>query len=133
MAVRFHPSKGQVLICDFSGMKFPEMQKRRPVVVISPRHRNQPSGLCTVVALSSSPPAVKADFHEKLILDLPNKYANDFHWVKGDMVYRVSFERLYAFHEGKDNCGKRIYFDIHLNDKDLRTTIDCVLYGIGEK
>ena len=40
MALNFHPEPGMVLICDFTtGFRVPEIVKRRPVVVISPRRR----------------------------------------------------------------------------------------------
>ena len=53
----FHPKPGTLLICDFDrGFKAPEMVKKRPVVVISPRRRKSTPQLCTVVPLSSSAP-----------------------------------------------------------------------------
>ncbi len=53
----FHPKPDTLLICDFDrGFKAPEMVKKRPVVVISPRRRKSTPQLCTVVPLSSSAP-----------------------------------------------------------------------------
>lgn len=44
-----------VLICDFTtGFQAPEMVKKRPVVVVSPRRRI--GQVCTVVPLSSVAP-----------------------------------------------------------------------------
>ena len=63
MAIREHPPTGSILMCDFNaGFREPEMVKRRPVVVISPKIRARP-GLCTVVALSTTVPAPVMDYH----------------------------------------------------------------------
>ena len=56
MALKFHPKPGTILVCDFrQGFRAPEMIKRRPVVVVSPRLRNR-TDLCTVVPLSTIEP-----------------------------------------------------------------------------
>lgn len=55
MGIKFHPEPGAVLICDLDGMKFSEMQKRKPAVVISPSLKSR-VGLCTVVPLSTTEP-----------------------------------------------------------------------------
>jgi hypothetical protein len=69
MPIQEHPATGTILICDFTGMKEPEMVKRRPVVVISPKIAVR-RGLCTVLGLSTVPPPWD---------DGPN-------WNKGDMA-----------------------------------------------
>jgi uncharacterized protein YifN (PemK superfamily) len=55
MAIHFHPQRGTIVVCDFRGFEAPEMQKRRPVVVVSPRLRHR-DNLCTVVPLSTTAP-----------------------------------------------------------------------------
>jgi uncharacterized protein YifN (PemK superfamily) len=132
MALKHHPEQGTILICDFAGMKQPEMLKRRPVVVISPRMRNR-TGLCTIVPLSTTPPSPILAYHHKLytVPPLPEPYNADYHWVKADMIYTVSFERLQLPFIGKDASGKRIY-DIRIVDKsDLLKIQQCILHGIG--
>jgi uncharacterized protein YifN (PemK superfamily) len=56
MPLTYHPETGTILICDYNlggGFIEPEMVKRRPVVVISPRFRHR-DWLCTVVPLSTT-------------------------------------------------------------------------------
>jgi len=61
MAINEHPVSGTILMCNFApGFQQPEMVKRRPVIVISPKISRRPN-LCTVVALSTTAPS-----HNKL-------------------------------------------------------------------
>lgn len=132
MAIQFHPEQGTILVCDFNGFKAPEMIKRRPVVVVSPRLRKR-TGLCTVVPLSTTPPVEMASFHCKLRIHppLPDPYGEPVSWVKGDMVYTVSFDRLSLPFDGKDAQGKRKYELRVLDRADLLKIQECVLHGIG--
>ena len=132
MAIQFHPEQGTILICDFQGFKAPEMVKRRPVVVVSPRlHRR--GNLCSIVPLSTTPPQQMAPYHFRLHTTpaLPAPYDADFHWVKADMIYTVSFSRLFLPFDGKDEGGNRIY-DVRVVDQaDLLQIQQCVLHGLG--
>lgn len=132
MAIHFHPDPGTVLICDFSGFRAPEMIKRRPVVVISPRFR-QRNGLCTIVPLSLTRPRTVCDFHCELTFDpvLPDPYNAPRMWVKADMIYAVSFDRLSLPCLGKDETGKRIYDVRRIGEADLLQVRTCVLNGMG--
>ena len=49
------PELGMVLMCDFVGLKHPEITKRRHVIVVSPDIRNK-SGTCIVVPISTCAP-----------------------------------------------------------------------------
>lgn len=132
MTIQFHPEQGTILVCDFEGLKAPEMIKRRPVVVVSPRLRKR-DGLCTVVPLSTTPPQDIAAYHFKLHVapTLPAPYDADYHWVKADMIYTVAFRRLSLLFDGKDDSGKRNY-DVRVIDKaDLLKIQECLLHGIG--
>ena len=133
MAIHFHPEQGTILVCDFRGFVEPEMVKRRPVVVISPRLRNR-SGLCTVVPLSTTQPAKVEPYHYRLHTApcLPAPYVNSVHWVKADMLCTVSFERLFLMSHGtKDASGKRIYDQRVIDAADLLKIHAAVLHGIG--
>ena len=132
MAIKFHPAVGTILICDFKGFVAPEMEKRRPVVVVSPRFRNR-TNLCAVVPLSTTPPRPVEPYHHKLVLDepLPAPYDAGAHWVKADMIYTVSFARLYLPSEGKDEQGKRVYDARTVTDEDLLAIRKCILHSIG--
>lgn len=132
MAICIHPEQGTIVVCDFAGFVAPEMIKRRPAVVISPRLRRR-NELCTVVPLSTTPPHPICPYHFKLHVTpvLPAPYNADFHWVKADMVYTVSFHRLYFPFNGKDASGKRSY-DVRIIDKaDLLKIQECMLNGLG--
>lgn len=132
MGIIIHPEPGTILVCDFRGMESPEMVKRRPVVVISPRLRRR-EGLCTVVPLSTTEPLQIAPYHFKLHTNppLPKPYNSLFHWVKGDMLYTVSFRRLFLPHNGKDSDGKRLYVVRIIEKSDLVKIHQCILHGLG--
>ncbi len=132
MAIQYHPDQGTIVICDFDGFVAPEMIKRRPAVVVSPRFRTR-NGLCAVVPLSTTSPAQVCAYHFKLsvVPPLPAPYDAGFHWVKADMVYTVSLARLHLPFSGKDAQGKRNY-DIRVIDQaDLECIQRCVLHGLG--
>tara|TARA_R110000868_G_scaffold104337_2_gene287356 strand:- start:343 stop:771 length:429 start_codon:yes stop_codon:yes gene_type:complete len=133
MAIREHPDMGTVLICDFeNGFKNPEMDKRRPVVVISPKIRARPQ-LCTVVSLSTLPPDPVMPYHAQIDLRprLPLPWGSDGVWVKGDMVNAVGFHRLDLLRLGKQPDGKRIYLLEPLSAENLKVIRTCVLRAVG--
>lgn len=132
MAITIHPEPGTIVICDFAGFRPPEMVKRRPAVVISPRLRNR-RGLCSVVPLSTTDPWPPMPFHYRLAVapPLPAPYDEPHHWVKGDMIATVSFDRLFLPCGGKDASGKRLYDVRVIDDADLREIRACVLHGLG--
>jgi uncharacterized protein YifN (PemK superfamily) len=133
MAIREHPRIGTVLLCDFDqGFRVPEMVKRRPVIVISPKISVR-SGLCTVVALSMEPPNPKMPYHCQITLDppLPEPWGDTARWVKGDMVCAVGFHRLDFPRYGKDPQGKRMHRLDPVSSEDLRRVRVCVLSALG--
>ena len=132
MPIQHHPEIGTIVICDFHGYVQPEMVKRRPAVVVSPRFRNR-GGLCTIVPLSTTPPLPIMPYHYKLHLEdpLPAPYNASYHWVKADMQATVSFERLYLPHSGKDKTGKRQYVIRVIDEIDLRNIRACMLHAVG--
>lgn len=132
MAIQFHPQPGTILICDFDGLKDPEMIKRRPVVTISPKFRSRPD-LVAVVPCSTTRPNAVYGYHHKLEVDppLPAPYDSPWHWVKADMVYTVGFHRLFVPQTKKAADGTRQY-DIRLvTEDDLKAIRACVLRGLG--
>ena len=92
----FHPEPGMLLICDFdTGFKAPEMVKKRPVVVISPRRRRSAAQLYTVVPLSTTAPNPVESFHHRMDpKSLPASLRSQDTWAKCDMLYTVSLNRL---------------------------------------
>ena len=55
MTITYYPRAGDIFICDLGGFKPPEMDKVRPVIVVSPKlpHRGE---LVTIVPLSTTAP-----------------------------------------------------------------------------
>jgi len=131
MAIKFHPEIGTIVICDFNGFIVPEMVKRRPVIIVSPRLRDRDK-LCTIVPLSTTPPSRVMAYHYKLKLDkpLPAPYDASFHWVKGDMVTTVSLNRLFMPFIAKDK-GKREYDNRVIDVVDLRNIRACILHALN--
>jgi uncharacterized protein YifN (PemK superfamily) len=132
MAIKYHPEPGAILVCDFAGFKEPEMVKRRPVIVVSPRFRRR-DNLCTIVPLSTTRPRTICDFHYQLTFDepLPPPYSESKVWVKADMVCAVSFDRLSLPFSGKDASGKRIYDERFIDEADLKQIRTCILHSLG--
>jgi mRNA interferase MazF len=133
MAIAEHPRPGVVVMCDYnSGFRAPEMVKRRPVVIISPRIRARP-GLCTIVALSTTAPTPIMPYHCQIDLRprLPEPFQSDGIWVKGDMINTVAFHRLDLVRLGRDGTGKRKYLLEPLSDDTLRRIRNCVLKAMG--
>jgi mRNA interferase MazF len=132
MSLKFHPSIGAVLRCDFDpGFRPPEMVKRRPVIVISPRLRRR-EGLCTVVPLSQTSPWTVMPYHCEVRPEprLPPPYDCETHWVKADMVATVGFHRLSAWFIGKVS-GARNYIYPMISEQELERVRNCVRHALG--
>ncbi len=133
MSITFHPQPGMVLICDFStGFRAPEIVKRRPVVVISPRTRRK-TQLCIVVPLITTPP-VPVELHHHCLdpASLPAPLATRQTWAKCDMLMTVSLVRLDRVKMGKDPAtGKRIYASGTVTPSDLKAIQIAVLSALG--
>ena len=130
MSLKFHPAAGTVLVCNFEGFKAPEMVKRRPVVVVSPKtlKRNR---LVTVVPLSTQAPSPVRNFHHELDLaSLPPPLAQEMSWAKCDMLYTVGFERL-DLPRGDRETGKRKRYTHQVTEVDLEAIYIAVLAGLG--
>jgi uncharacterized protein YifN (PemK superfamily) len=133
MPIQEHPPLGTVVLCDFSGgFREPEMVKRRPVIVLSPRIRAR-APVCTVVALSLTAPDPIMSYHARIDLRpaLPLPWVSDDVWVKGDMINTVGFHRLDLFRLGKDAEGSQNYLLEPLPDDVLTEVRGCVLAGLG--
>jgi mRNA interferase MazF len=131
MPLPLNPMPGTIVIRDFSGFVVPEMVKRRPAIVVSPRLRGR-GNLCTIVPLSTTPPSKEQNYHYLLELDppLPKPNGAESCWVKGDMLYTVSYGRLNLPHE-RDIAGKRVYITRVISSDDLRNIRQCILVGLG--
>lgn len=108
------------------------MVKRRPVIVISKPIVSRPN-LCTIIPLSTTKPEIILPLHYQIALDppLPSPYDAEYHWVKGDMVYALSFCRFSYPFIRKDKDGKRIYDNRTISMDQLNKIQKCVMAGIG--
>jgi uncharacterized protein YifN (PemK superfamily) len=133
MPLQIHPQMGAVLVCNFNpGFREPEMVKRRPVIVASPRLRRR-DGLCTVVPLSTTPPNEEFSYHYRITFTppLPEPYDAAMHWVKADMLYTVGFHRLFPLQRGKTEIGRRQYDNRVIREPELTAIRRCILHGLG--
>jgi len=131
--LKYHPEPGTLLICDYGEEAVePEMVKRRPVVVVSPRLKLR-TGLCAVVALSTTPPNPSEDYHCTIRVDppLPAPFDSPEIWVKADMLATVGFHRLDLPRTGRDQYGKRKYLTVRITSDELQAVYRCVLCGLG--
>ncbi len=133
MAITFHPKAGALLLCAYEpGFKEPEMVKRRPVIVVTPRLRRR-DGLCTVVPLSTTEPHAVEAYHHALEFEraLPPPWATKKCWVKADMLATVGFHRLHLIGIGRDHEGKRRYLNWCISEDDLKCIRACILHALN--
>lgn len=133
MPIKYDLPPSTVLLCDYSkgGFREPEMVKRRPVIVISPRLRHR-TGLMTVVPLSTTVPANPAAHHCQVTLpqSLPG-FPIPVCWVKADMIATVSFDRLDMFRTDRDLNGKRKYLTPRVSEADFIAVLACIRAALG--
>ena len=126
MALNFYPRAGQVYIADFSGFVPPEMNKKRPVVVISPRlpYRGE---IVTIVPFSTTEPVHNLPFCVRLSKNyMPGQDEALPVWAKCDMLLNVAKDRLTAI-----KVGRRKYAYPVLSGEDLEAVKAGVLWGLG--
>lgn len=90
--LRYQPKKGSILICDFSGNKVPEFNKKRPVLVLF-KDRYNPK-LVTVLPISSKKSfGNQAEFQVECPTptDLDSAKSS---YIKCNYITVVSIERL---------------------------------------
>ena len=132
MSLNFVPRPGTLLICNFdTGFRPPEMVKKRPVVVISPKRRRG-NALCTVVPLSTTMPNPVEPFHHQMeARSLPGIYAENTTWAKCDMLATVSRERLDRVLIREKRNGKRRYLAVQVTTEDLDAIRSGVINALG--
>jgi uncharacterized protein YifN (PemK superfamily) len=99
MPIRFTPSRGQILLCDFEmAWVPPEMRKKRRVVVVSNRSHNS-AGRLIVVPFSATPPAKPTPTQVHVSAASYESFGFD---AVCDCIAHVSFRRLdRVFHGGR--------------------------------
>ena len=133
MALRYHPKQGTFVLVRFDkAFKVPEMVKTRPCLVVSKRIKSRPN-LVTVVPLSTTAPDPVMPYHCEIHVEveLPRRWSAETCWVKGDMLYALSFERVDLFNLGRDESGRRRYQTETICRDTLSRVQKCILAGIG--
>jgi mRNA interferase MazF len=130
MAITFHPNRGTILMCDFSGFREPEMVKTRPVVVLS----GKGVGLITIVPLSTvQPEPLEKWHHEMNPKSLPENLRDRTCWAKCDMIATLSAERMDLIRTGRGPDGRRTYYSARISAADLAAIELCVIEHLHMK
>jgi uncharacterized protein YifN (PemK superfamily) len=126
MPINFFPRMGQVFIGDFSDLNPPEINKIRPVIVVSPKLPFR-SGLVAVVPISLTEPQHQLPFCFRLSKNYHPLESDDLPcWAKADLVMNVSIRRLDGF-----KMGKRKWEIPNLSAADLDGVRRAVMCGLG--
>jgi uncharacterized protein YifN (PemK superfamily) len=99
--IQHPPTAGRVVMCDFSFLTPPEMQKERRAIVVSQRSAHSP-GRCAVVPVSKSPSRAPHPHHH----EFPAGQYRFFHptepvWAVCDHIYTVGLDRLWVVNIGR--------------------------------
>jgi mRNA interferase MazF len=124
--IQFHPRAGQILVCDFSGFQPPEMNKVRPIIVVSPKlpHR---SDIVSVVPLSTTAPIHNLPFVVRLSKNYHPDETDDLPcWAKCDMLMNIGIWRLSGF-----KIGRRKWDLPQASGDDLKAVRHGILCGLG--
>lgn len=134
MPLQYHPHPGDILLCDFgTGFVAPEMVKRRPVIIVSPRLRRR-AGLVAVVPLSTTPPETIEDYHCRIVLarQLPQPFEGPEMWAKCDMLATVALSRIDRFKAGRvAGSHARKFVDGKISAEQLLEVRRAILCGLG--
>lgn len=130
MPIQHHPKQGQVYACDFRGNIWPEIDKKRPVVIFTPKYA-QRADVVAVVPLSTTAPEHICDFHCTLERNpVPGEPEDIKVWAKCDMIQTVTFARLTGYWLEVVN-GKRQYLNVTVSAQDFLKIKRAVLHGLG--
>lgn len=126
----FHPSPGDILICDYAtGFRPPEMVKRRLCVIISPKLKRR-NELATVVPISQTCPQPMEDWHHEIDL-ISKSWGDGPRWIACDMLATVAYDRLARPHFGHPVTGVRIFERLSLSEVDLQAVRKGVRLALG--
>jgi mRNA interferase MazF len=126
MTISFVPSAGDVLVCDFDGFRPPEMNKVRPVIILSPRSRRAFPDTYIVVPTSRTPPASVEGWHCQLKRGRYPCFDQSVPiWAKCDMVNCVAARRL----DRIKVAGR--YNRVQIRRDDLARVRQAVLHALG--
>lgn len=130
MPIRFVPQRGLILICDYDVARVhPEMNKRRRVVVVSPRSYNrrhgEGPGRCLVVPFSASEPR----FLTPSVVPFPlqsYRSLSKVSWAICDSIMAVSHDRLDRVWSGPGQS-----LDERISEVDMRRLEVAIAHAVG--
>lgn len=130
MPISFVPRRGLILICDYDIARVhPEMNKRRRVVVVSPRSYNrrhgEGPGRCLVVPFSATEPR----FLTPSMVPFPvgtYRSLTRASWAICDSIMAVSHDRL-----DRVWMGPRRSLDEYVSNEDMRRLELAMGHAIG--
>lgn len=130
MPIRFVPQPGLILICDYDAARIhPEMNKRRRVVVVSPRsynHRHgEGPGRCIVIPFSASEPKF---LMPSIVMFPAGSYRSltRTSWAICESIMAVSHNRLDRVWAGQgQSLNERI------SDEDMKRLRIAISHAIG--
>ena len=126
MPLGFYPRAGQLLMCDFTGFKVPEMVKPRPVVVVSPRLPRR-SEVVAIVPISLTEPVPLMPYQFRLSKNYHPEEPDDLPcWAIADLVMNLGLYRLSGF-----KTGRRKWAYPHMTGNDLAGVRLAVRAGLG--
>jgi uncharacterized protein YifN (PemK superfamily) len=126
LPVRYVPGPGRVVMCDFTHLKKPEMQKERRAIVISTRSASG-NGRCTVVPVSKLPANEPNPHHFEFPGgSYPFFHSSDPVWAVCDHVYTVGLDRLWAV-----NVGLKPQANARISEQHLAEVRKLVGTGFG--
>ena len=129
-ALPFHPSPGDILICDYTtGFKPPEMVKRRLCIVVSPKLKRR-NDLVSVVPLSQTCPEPIEEWHHRINL-ISKSWGDGLRWAACDMVATVGYIRLSRPHYRHEVTGSRLHEKLALSKDDLKSVQTKVALTLG--
>jgi uncharacterized protein YifN (PemK superfamily) len=115
LPVKFVPGPGRIVMCDFTHLKKPEMQKERRAIVVSTKAASG-HGRCTVVPVSKLPSKEPNPHHFEFAGGTyPFFHRTEPVWAVCDHIYTVSLERLWAV-----NIGLKPQPNARISDEHLK-------------
>lgn len=126
----FHPSPGDILICDYTtGFRPPEMVKRRLCIVVSPKLKRR-HNLVSVVPLSETEPQPVEAWHHQVAL-VSRSWGDGPRWAACDMIATVAYERLSRPHYRHPVTNSRLFERLSLSATDLAEVRARVTLALG--
>jgi mRNA interferase MazF len=126
----FHPSPGDILICDYTtGFRPPEMVKRRLCVVISPKLKRR-TDLASVVPISQTCPDPTEPWHHRIEL-ISQSWGDGPRWIACDMIATVAYHRLSRPHFRHLVTDSRVFERLRLSQGDLTSVQHGIMIALG--